>query len=72
MMMRDFNCFNIYWETISTKHGPFRKFLSCLADNFLPQRIEEGIRKLAILDMILINREDLVKEIKNSRNIQGK
>ena len=34
-----------------------------MGDHFLPQKVEEGTRGLAILDLIVTNRDDLVDKV---------
>ena len=63
VVMGDFNFPDICWETYSAKQGPSKKFLSCAADNFLLQKVEEGTRGSAILDLILTNRDELVDKV---------
>lgn len=57
----NFNYPFICREPNSFKPGPCRKCLICLADNFVFQR--EHLRQSAILELILIRRENLVKGV---------
>lgn len=57
----NFNYPFICREPNSFKTGPCRKCLICLADNFVFQK--EDMQQSAILEMILIYREDLVKGV---------
>ncbi|PKU38944.1 rna-directed dna polymerase from mobile element jockey-like [Limosa lapponica baueri] len=41
-----------------------RKFLECVDENFLLQMIEEPMRKGAVLDLVLTNKEGLVGNVK--------
>ncbi|KAF7252758.1 hypothetical protein EYD10_02105 [Varanus komodoensis] len=63
VIMGDFNFPDICWDTNSAKHGPSKRFLTCVVDNFLQQKVEEGTRGSAILDLILTNRDGLVDKI---------
>lgn len=58
IVMRDLNSPVICWERNSARHNLSRKFLSCLADNFLLQKVKEGTRESAALHLMLTNRED--------------
>ena len=64
VVMRDFNYRDICWKTCSAKNEKSNKFLTCLADNFISQKVEGAIRGSACLDLILTNREELVDEVK--------
>ena len=61
--MGDFNYPDICWGTNSAKSRPSKKFLTCMSDNFLLQRVEEGTRGSAILNLILTNRDDLIDKV---------
>ncbi|KAF7243602.1 Protein ROOT HAIR DEFECTIVE 3 [Varanus komodoensis] len=63
VIMGDFSFPDICWKTISAKHSPSKRFLTCVADNFLQQKVEEGTKESAILDSILTNRDGLVDKI---------
>ena len=41
-----------------------RRFLECIDDNFLLQVIEEPVRRGAMLDLLLTNKEELVGNVK--------
>ncbi|KAF7244871.1 Aristaless-related homeobox protein [Varanus komodoensis] len=49
-------------QTNSAQHSPSKRLLTCVAENFLQRKVEEGTRGKAIRDLILTNREDLVDE----------
>ena len=61
--MKDFSYPNMCYEVNSSKHGTCKKSLACVADHFLLQKVQEETRLLAILDLILTNRNDLVDEV---------
>ena len=50
-------------EWLSHIYTVYMKFLACVADNFLLQKVEKETRGFAILDLILTNRDDLVGEV---------
>ncbi|GAB0205044.1 mitochondrial enolase superfamily member 1 [Grus japonensis] len=62
--MGDFNHPNICWKDNSKGHKRSRRFLECVDGNFLLQVIEEPMRRSAMLDLILTNKEGLVGNVK--------
>ncbi|GAB0184054.1 hypothetical protein GRJ2_000870700 [Grus japonensis] len=62
--MGDFNHPNICWRDNAAECKQSRKFLECVDDNFLLQVIEEPMRRGAMLDLILTNKEGLVGDVK--------
>ncbi|PKU36537.1 glycerol kinase [Limosa lapponica baueri] len=62
--MGDFNHPDICWRDNTAGHTKSRKFLECVDDNFLLQMVEEPMRKGAMLDLILTNKEELVGKVK--------
>ena len=64
VLMGDFNHPNICWRHNAAEHKQSRKFLECVDDNFLLQVTEEPMRRGAMLDFILTNKEGLVGDIK--------
>lgn len=62
IMMADFYYASICRETNSARYDCFRKFLTCFADSFLLQRVVEGIKDSAIIDLIQIIWEYLIDE----------
>ncbi|GAB0209305.1 hypothetical protein GRJ2_003396200 [Grus japonensis] len=64
VLMGDFNHPDICWRDNAAGHKQSRKFLECVNDNFLLQVIEEPMRKGAMLDLILTNKEGLVGDVK--------
>ena len=71
VVMGDFNCPNICWQSNSAKNIRSSKFLTCLADNFMVQKVEEATRGSAILDLILTNRDNLVNEVEVVGSLGG-
>ncbi|GAB0183842.1 hypothetical protein GRJ2_000849500 [Grus japonensis] len=64
VLMGDFSHPNIYWKdnTAGLKHS--RRFLECVDDGFLRQVIQEPMRRGAMLDLVLTNKEGLVGNVK--------
>ncbi|GAB0206541.1 mitochondrial enolase superfamily member 1 [Grus japonensis] len=62
--MGDFNHAVICWRDNAAERKQSRKFLECVDDNFLLQVIEESMRRGALLDLILTNKEGLVGDVK--------
>ncbi|GAB0187581.1 hypothetical protein GRJ2_001223400 [Grus japonensis] len=62
--MGDFNHPDICWRDNTAGHKQSRKFLECVDDIFLLQVIEEPMRRGAMLDLILTNKEGLVGDVK--------
>ncbi|GAB0182109.1 hypothetical protein GRJ2_000676200 [Grus japonensis] len=62
--MGDFNHPDICWRDNAAERKQSRKFLECVYDNILLQVIEEPMRRGAMLDLILTNKEGLVGDIK--------
>lgn len=62
--MGDLNFSDNCWKdnTAELKHS--RRFLECVGDNFLAEVIEDSTRKGTLLDLVLMNREELVKDMK--------
>lgn len=49
---------------IDCKVGKSNTFLNCLEDNFIFQKLDEGTRGSAVLDLMFTKREDLTKKVK--------
>ncbi|GAB0183945.1 mitochondrial enolase superfamily member 1 [Grus japonensis] len=64
VLMGDFNHPDICWKDNAAEHKRSRKFLECVDDNLLLQVIEEPMRRGAMLDLILTNKEGLVGDVK--------
>uniref|UniRef100_K7EZ11 Endonuclease/exonuclease/phosphatase domain-containing protein n=1 Tax=Pelodiscus sinensis TaxID=13735 RepID=K7EZ11_PELSI len=64
VVMGDFNYPDICWETNTARHRLSNKFLDCIGDNFLFQKVEKATRGEAVLDLVLTNREELVENLK--------
>ncbi|GAB0209103.1 mitochondrial enolase superfamily member 1 [Grus japonensis] len=64
ILVGDLNQPNICWRDNTAGHKQSRRFLECIDDSFLTQVIEELVRGGALLDLILINNEGLVGDVK--------
>ncbi|GAB0209576.1 hypothetical protein GRJ2_003423300 [Grus japonensis] len=64
VLMGDFNHPDICWRDNAAERKQSRKFLECVDDNFLLQVIEEPMRRGAMLDLVLTNKEGLVGDVK--------
>jgi len=62
--MGDFNHPDISWEDHTARQAQSRRFLQRINNNFLMQVVEEPIRKGALLDLVLTNKEGLVEDVK--------
>jgi len=62
--MGDFNHPDISWRDNIAGHKQSRRFLDWVDDNFLLQVIEEPMRRGAILNFVLTNKEGLVGNAK--------
>ncbi|GAB0203516.1 hypothetical protein GRJ2_002817200 [Grus japonensis] len=62
--MGDFNHPDICWRDNTAGHKQSRRFLECIDDNFLLQVIKEPMRRGAMLDLVLTNKERLVGNVK--------
>jgi len=60
----DFNHPDNCWRVNTAEHTQSRRFLECVGDNFLLQVIEEPMRRGAMLDLVLTNKEGLVVNVK--------
>ncbi|GAB0209183.1 mitochondrial enolase superfamily member 1 [Grus japonensis] len=63
VLMGDFNHPDIRWRDNAAERKQSRKFLKCIDDNFLLQVIEEPMRRGAMLDLVLTNKEGLVGDV---------
>ncbi|GAB0199287.1 mitochondrial enolase superfamily member 1 [Grus japonensis] len=64
VLMGDFNHAVICWRDNAAERKQSRKFLECVDDSFLLQVREEPMRRGAMLDLILTNKEGLVGDVK--------
>jgi len=54
----------VNWENQVGSGSQEREFVECLRDCFLEQLVVEPTREQAILDLVLCNEADLIKELK--------
>jgi len=64
VLMGDFNHPDISWEDDTDRPMQSRRFLQSIDDNFLMQMVEEPTRRGALLDLLLMNKEGLVEDVK--------
>ena len=62
--MGDFNYPDICWVSNSARHKQSKWFLQCVEGNFLMQVVEEPMRQGVLLDLVLTNRDGLVRDVK--------
>jgi len=60
----DFNHTDIIWEDHTGRHLQSWRFLQSINDKFLMQAVEEPTRRGALLDLVLMNKEGLVEDVK--------
>ncbi|PKU35565.1 rna-directed dna polymerase from mobile element jockey-like [Limosa lapponica baueri] len=64
VLVGDFNYPDICWKGYTARNIQSKRFLQCTDDNFLTQLVEEPMRREALLDLLLTNKEGLVEGIK--------
>jgi len=64
VLMGDFNHPDISWEDHTARHAQSRRFLQSIDDDFLMQVVKEPTRKGTLLNLVLTNKEGLVKDVK--------
>jgi len=64
VLMGDFNHPDICWEDHTARHTQSRRFLQSISDRFLMQVVEEPKRRGMLLDLVLMNKEGLVEDVK--------
>ncbi|PKU47176.1 rna-directed dna polymerase from mobile element jockey-like [Limosa lapponica baueri] len=62
VLVGDFNLPDMCWEYNTAERKQSRRFLEYVKDNFLTQLVSEPTREGALLDLLLVNREELVGE----------
>ncbi|PKU42646.1 glycerol kinase [Limosa lapponica baueri] len=60
VLMGDFNYPDICWKDNTARHTQPWRFLQSIDDNFLAQVVGEPMRRGALLDLVLTNKEGLV------------
>ncbi|KAK4811169.1 hypothetical protein QYF61_019800 [Mycteria americana] len=63
VLVGDFNLPGVYWKYNTAERKQSRRFLECVADNFLTQLVSEPTREGALLDLLFMNREGLVSHV---------
>ena len=64
VFMGNFNHPDICWRDNTAGHKQPRRFLACIDDNFLLQVTEKPTRRGVMLDLVLTNKEGLVRNVK--------
>jgi len=64
VLLVDFNHPDISWEDHTARHAQSRRFLQSIDDNFLMQVVEDPTRRGMLLDLVLMNKEGLVEDMK--------
>ena len=64
VLMGDFNFPDICWIYNTADREQSQRFLECVGDNFLTQLVKEPTRGSKILDLLFVNREGLVGNVK--------
>ncbi|KAK4810556.1 hypothetical protein QYF61_004519 [Mycteria americana] len=63
VLVGDFNLPEVCWKYNTAERKQSRRFLECVADNFLTQLVSEPTREGAPLDLLFTNREGLVSHV---------
>ncbi|KAK4810956.1 hypothetical protein QYF61_013364, partial [Mycteria americana] len=63
VLVGDFNLPDVCWKYNTAERKQSRRFLECVADNFLTQLVSEPTREGAPLDLLFTNREGLVSHV---------
>lgn len=64
VLVGDFNFPDICWIYNTADREQSQRFLECVGDNFLTQLVKEPTRGSKILDLLFVNREGLVEDVK--------
>ena len=70
VIMGDFNM-QVDWVNNVGSGPKEREFIECLQDGFLEQLVMEPTREQAILDLVLCNEPDLIKDLKVREHLGG-
>ncbi|PKU34425.1 toll-interacting protein [Limosa lapponica baueri] len=76
VLVGDFNFPDVCWKYNTAEREQSQRFLECVEDNFLTQLVREPTRESTLLDLLLVNREGLVEDVKpestqNKSHAQG-
>ncbi|KAK4821712.1 hypothetical protein QYF61_027784 [Mycteria americana] len=63
VLVGDFNLPDVCWKYSTAERKESRRFLECVADNFLTQLVSEPTREGTPLDLLFTNREGLVSHV---------
>ncbi|KAK4810917.1 hypothetical protein QYF61_013325 [Mycteria americana] len=63
VLVGDFNLPDVCWKYNTAERKQCRRFLECVADNFLTQLVSEPTREGAPLDLLFTNRDGLVSHV---------
>ncbi|KAK4815560.1 hypothetical protein QYF61_004077 [Mycteria americana] len=63
VLVGDFNLLDVCWKYNTAERKQSRRFLECVADNFLTQLVSDPTREDAPLDLLFTNREGLVSHV---------
>ncbi|KAK4816014.1 hypothetical protein QYF61_011004 [Mycteria americana] len=63
VLVGDFNIPDVCWKYNTAEKKQSRRFLECVADNFLTQLVREPTREGAPLGLLFTNREGLVSDV---------
>ncbi|KAK4816201.1 hypothetical protein QYF61_012666 [Mycteria americana] len=63
VLVGDFNLPGVCWKYNTAERKQSRRFLECVADNFLTWLVSEPTREGASLDVLFMNREGLVSHV---------
>jgi len=69
ILMGNFNHPDISWEDHTARHMQSWRFLQSIDDNFLMQVVEELTRRGALLDLVLMNKEGLIEDVKDGGSL---
>ncbi|PKU45296.1 rna-directed dna polymerase from mobile element jockey-like [Limosa lapponica baueri] len=64
VLVGDFNFPDICWRYNTAEREQSRRFLERVEDNFITQLVSEPTRESTLLDLLLVNREGLVGDVK--------
>ncbi|KAK4829399.1 hypothetical protein QYF61_003880 [Mycteria americana] len=63
VLMGDFKLPDVCWKYNTAERKQSRRFLQCMADNFLAQLVSEPTREGALLNLFFVNREGLLANV---------
>ncbi|KAK4830698.1 LOW QUALITY PROTEIN: hypothetical protein QYF61_012867 [Mycteria americana] len=72
VLVGDFNLPDLCWKYNTAERKQSRRFLECVADNFLTQLVSEPTREGAPLGLLFVNREGLVGKKRRVYNLWKK